>query len=208
MGDDGHARFTDLVMPHLGEAHALAQWIIGNRADADDVLQDACLLALRTVWRIADGDGRSWILTVVRNAAYAWLKKNRSATFVPFQGLQAIEDGLVHLPESASETPESALITKTDAAYLEAAIARLPLLFRETLLLRDIRGLSYREISELTGVPVGTVMSRLARGRSRVIKILLKKRRGAFRASTRARSTSSTHSRTRVRLSAGLGAGR
>jgi RNA polymerase sigma-70 factor (ECF subfamily) len=188
MGNEGQARFTEQIMPHLAEAFALAQWITGNRFDAEDVLQDACLLALRTIWRIADGDGRAWILTVVRNAAHAWLRKNRSATFVPFQGFQLLEDEIANRPDADIESPESAVIAKADTAHLEVAIARLPAAFRETILLRDIKGLSYREISELTGAPIGTVMSRLARGRSRVIKILLKKRRDAFPASARAGS--------------------
>ena len=179
MRDDGPTRFTELVLPHLGEARALAQWITGNPADADDVLQDACLLALRTVWRIAGGDGRSWLLTVVRNAAFTWLRKNRSAAFVPFQDVQAVDGEPVQVSDADDETPESVLIAKAAAACVGAAIARLPAPFREALLLRDVRGLSYREISELTSVPIGTVMSRLARGRSRVIKLLLKNRRNA-----------------------------
>jgi RNA polymerase sigma factor (sigma-70 family) len=180
MGDETQARFTRLIMPHLADAYALAQWITGNQPDAEDILQDACLLALGNIWRIVDGDGRVWILTVVRKAAYAWLQKNRSAAFVPLQDLTLLAEELANLPDPDTEDPESVLIAKTDTACLEAAIARLPTAFRETLLLRDVRGLSYREISALTEVPIGTVMSRLARGRSRVIKLLLKRRRGVI----------------------------
>src|SRR5258708_509934 len=199
MGDETQARFTTLIMPHLGEAYALAQWITGNRADAEDIVQDACLLAFRTIWRIVDGDGRAWLLTVVRNAAYAWLQKNRSATVVPLQGFQPVDGELANLPDQDTEDPESVLIAKTDTAYLEAAIAKLPVAFRETLLLRDVKGLSYREIAELTGVPIGTVMSRLARGRSRVIKFLLKRRRRAvFPALARALAPDRPESEPRV----------
>jgi RNA polymerase sigma factor (sigma-70 family) len=106
----------------------------------------------------------------VRNTAYTWLRKNRPSAILAVEDLEAVESAQVIPGDPDSETPESALIAKTDSAGLEAAIAALPMPYRETMILRDVQGLSYREIAEVTGVPIGTVMSRLARGRNRVIK--------------------------------------
>ena len=169
-GEDDHARFTRLVLPHLGDAYSLARWITGNRADAEDVVQDACLRAFRAVGSLADGSARPWLLTIVRNAAYTWLRKNRPSAVLVVEDLADVEAANADPGDPDSETPETALIAKADAACLQAAIAALPTAYRETMILRDVQGLSYREIAEVTGVPIGTVMSRLARGRNQVIK--------------------------------------
>ena len=171
-GEDDHARFTRLVLPHLGDAYSLARWITGNRADAEDVVQDACLRAFRAVGSLADGSARPWLLTIVRNAAYTWLRKNRPSAVLVVEDLADVEAANADPGDPDSETPETALIAKADAACLQAAIAALPTAYRETMILRDVQGLSYREIAEVTGVPIGTVMSRLARGRNRVIKTI------------------------------------
>ena len=163
-------RFASLVLPHLGDAYSLARWITGSRTDAEDVVQDACLRAFRAIGGLADGSARPWVLTIVRNTAYTWLRKNRPSAILAVEDLEAVESAQVIPGDPDSETPESALIAKTDAAGLEAAIAALPMPYRETMILRDVQGLSYREIAEVTGVPIGTVMSRLARGRNRVLK--------------------------------------
>ena len=105
----------------------------------------------------------------MRNTAYTWLKKNRSAVFVQVEDIEAIEHAHALAGNPEVETPESLLIAENDAVRLEAAISALPDPFRETLILRDVQGLDYREIASITGVPIGTVMSRLARGRSRLI---------------------------------------
>ena len=175
-GNDDHTRFASIVMPHLADAYGLARWITGDRADAEDVVQEACLRALRAIGGFAGGNARAWTLTIVRNTAYTWLGKNRPAMLVAVDDLEAIER--VHAQRgadlSASRTadPEAELIAKADAARLEAAIATLPPQFRETLVLRDIQGLDYREIATVTDVPVGTVMSRLARARRRLIETI------------------------------------
>jgi RNA polymerase sigma-70 factor (ECF subfamily) len=169
-GRDDHARFTDVVLPHLGDAYALARWITGSRADAEDVVQDACLRAFRAIGGFAGGSARPWVLTIVRNTAYTWLRKNRPSAVLVAEDLEAVEAAQANPGDPDRETPETALIAKADAACLEAAIAALPTPYRETLILRDVQGLSYREIAEVTGVPIGTVMSRLARGRNQVIK--------------------------------------
>ena len=171
-GQDDHARFARLVLPHLGDAYSLARWITGNRADAEDVVQDACLRAFRAIGSVGDGSARPWVLTVVRNTAYTWLRKNRPSAILAVEDLEVVETANAKPGDPDSETPETALIARADAASLQAAIMALPTAYRETMILRDVQGLSYREIGEVTGVPIGTVMSRLARGRNCVIKTI------------------------------------
>jgi RNA polymerase sigma factor (sigma-70 family) len=166
-GDD-RARFAAVVVPHLGDAFALARWLTGNRADAEDVVQEASLRAFRAIAGFADGNARAWVLTIVRHTAYTWLRRNRSATLVMVDDLEAVERVRADPGDPERATPETELIAKADAARLEAAIAELPAPFKETLVLRDIQGLDYREIAEVTEVPIGTVMSRLARARRRL----------------------------------------
>lgn len=173
-GDDDKARFASVVTPHLGDAFALARWLTGDRADAEDVVQEACLRAFRAIGSFAGGNTRAWVLTIVRHTAYSWLGKNRRPVVVVVDDLEAVERAQAERGENlgAAATPESELIAKADAARLEAAIATLPVQFRETLVLRDIHGLDYREIAQVTDVPVGTVMSRLARARRRLIETI------------------------------------
>ncbi|TPK65036.1 MULTISPECIES: sigma-70 family RNA polymerase sigma factor [unclassified Mesorhizobium] len=164
----GAERFSEVVLPHLGDALALARWLTGNDADAEDVVQDACIKAHTGISGYAGGNARAWLLTIVRNTAYTWMSRNRP------RGMLAVGD-LGDLDEMAAAHgisvpdeygPEASLIAKADTVALETAIAALPQPFRETLVLRDISGLSYREIAAMLGVPMGTVMSRLARARS------------------------------------------
>ena len=171
--EDDQARFARVVLPHLADAYALARWLTGDRADAEDVVQEACLRAFRGIGGFAGVNARAWVLTIVRHAAYTWLGKNRSASLVMVDDLEAVEQKQARAGaafEQATQTPEAELIAKADARRLEAAIAELPVPFRETLVLRDVQGLDYREISEVTKVPIGTVMSRLARARRRLIE--------------------------------------
>jgi len=173
--EDDQARFASVVLPHLADAYALARWLTGNRADAEDVVQEACLRAFRGIAGFAGVNARAWLLTIVRHAAYTWLGKNRSAALLVVDDLESIAQQQATGPGPAGEgpqTPEAALIAKADARLLETAIAELPVPFRETLVLRDIQGLDYREIAEVTKVPIGTVMSRLARARRRLMERL------------------------------------
>jgi len=165
------ARFRNVVLPHLADAYALARWLTGNATDAQDVVQEACLRAFRGIGGFAGGNARAWVLTITRHAAYTWLSKNRSPSLVVVDDLEEAERKELSrgAPLEGTETPEAALIAKADAAQLEAAIAQLPVPFRETLVLRDVQGLDYREIAQVTNVPIGTVMSRLARARRRLI---------------------------------------
>jgi RNA polymerase sigma-70 factor (ECF subfamily) len=178
-GEDTRARFERIVQPHLGDAYALARWITGDRADAEDVVQEACLRAFRAINGYAGGNTRAWVLTIVRNTAYTWLARNRTAVVTAVDDLAAIEhaNASANLAEASAggayaTNPESDLIATADAARLEAAIAALPPHFRDTLVLRDIQGLDYREIAAVTEVPVGTVMSRLARARQRLVRAI------------------------------------
>ncbi len=171
-GSERNARFASVVLPHLAEAYALARWLTGNGTDAEDVVQDGCLHAFRGIGNFSGGNARAWVLTIVRHTAYTWFGKNRPAALVLVEDVEGV--GRAQSGEPDVETPESALIAKADTGLLEAAIAALPAPFRETLVLRDLQGLNYREIAEVTEVPIGTVMSRLARGRHRLIAIIAK----------------------------------
>lgn len=168
--DEERTRFRHAIMPYLADCYALARWLTGDRADAEDVVQDACLRALRGIGGFSGYNPRAWMLTIVRNAAYSWLRKNRSTALIMVGDLEAVEHAQAnHALDPSADTPEATLITKTETARLERAIAELPVPFREAVVLRDIQGLGYRDIADVTGVPVGTVMSRLARARSRLV---------------------------------------
>lgn len=171
-GLDDNARFRSVVMPHIDDAYRLARWLTGNRTDAEDVVQDASLRAFRAIREFAGGSSRAWVLSIVRNTTYSWLRKNRPAAVITVEDLEAVELQHATPGDADGETPEAALIAKVDAEQFHAAIAALPTPFRETLVLRDIEGLDYREIAEATEVPIGTVMSRLARARRRLIDTL------------------------------------
>jgi RNA polymerase sigma factor (sigma-70 family) len=173
-GGDDRARFAAVVQPNLDDAFALARWLTGNRTDAEDVVQEACLRAYRAIGTFAGGNARAWMLTIVRHTAYTWLRRNRSASLVMVDDLEAVERAHADPGDQEKATPETELIAKADAARLETAIADLPAPFKETLVLRDVQGLDYREIAQITDVPIGTVMSRLARARRRLVTLLTK----------------------------------
>ena len=170
----GQARFASVVLPHLADAFTLARWLSGSRADAEDITQEACLRAFRAIEGFRGEQARAWVLTIVRNTAHSWLAKNRNFKLVSVDDLHAEDRNEMELGGSLTEagalTPESRLIAQMEAADLEKAIAALPDVFREVVVLRDIQGLSYREIGTVTGIAIGTVMSRLARGRRRVLE--------------------------------------
>jgi RNA polymerase sigma factor (sigma-70 family) len=178
MGRDAEdkAKFASVVVPHLADAFALARWLCGNRADAEDILQDASLRAYRAINTYSGGSARAWLLTIVRNAAYTWIAKNKAAAFVSLDGASAAERERIEqsqgLHGSNAVTPEMELISKVDASRLESAITALPIEFRETFVLREVHGFDYRQIAEITATPLGTVMSRLARARRQLIKVV------------------------------------
>lgn len=166
---DDRQLFSEAVLPHIDAALSLARWITGDRADAEDVLQEACIRAFRAIASVRNADARAWLLAIVRNTAMTWLAKNRPKTVVTTDDEATFERaGLEMVEQQAS--PETLLIEKADAEQLHNAIAALPLQYREVLVLREIEELSYQEISKVLSIPMGTVMSRLARARGLLIQ--------------------------------------
>ena len=172
MNERAGRRFAEVVLPHLDDAYGLARWLTGNRADAEDVVQDACLKALAAVDTSVVERPRAWVLTIVRNTAFTWLQKNRPKDLVLTDDASLLEAAASRGSEQQPPNPEEALIAAANEEALRVAIESLPHLFREVIVMRDVNGLSYREIAEAIGAPVGTVMSRLARGRAHLVEKL------------------------------------
>ena len=149
--------FEQMVLPHLDAAYNLARWLAGNDQDAQDVAQEACLRAFKFFGNFRGENPRAWLLTIVRNTFYTWLRKNRP------QSMVSIDDD--ELTEIEDQNSAASSLYSADLGALRAALETLPLEFREALVLRELEGLSYKEIAEVAEVPVGTVMSRLARAR-------------------------------------------
>jgi len=172
---DERAVFDEVFLPHMAEAYRLAQWLTGNSYDAEDVVQDAALRAFRGIKSFGAINARAWSLTIVRNTAYSWLTKNRPKAVVFTDDLSTAEQqGLEHEgPQGARiETPEEIGLFKADAEEVQHALTQLPAQFREVIVLREMNQLNYRDIAEITNVPIGTVMSRLSRGRQLLIALL------------------------------------
>jgi RNA polymerase sigma factor (sigma-70 family) len=165
-------RFAEVVLPHLDDAYGLARWLTGNRTDAEDVVQDACMRALASLDTSVVDQPRAWLMTIVRNTSFTWLAKNRPKTMLLTDDMQALEVAAAQGPGESAPNPEEALIAAADDAALDSAIAALPHIFREVIVMRDINGLSYREIATAIGAPQGTVMSRLARARALLVERL------------------------------------
>jgi RNA polymerase sigma factor (sigma-70 family) len=172
--DDRNA-FDEIFLPHLPEAYRLAQWLSGNASDADDIVQEAAIRAFRGIKGFGAVNARAWSLTIVRNTALTWLTKNRPRAVAYINDLNPAEQQqLEHegLHGARVETPEEAALFKADAAELQKALAQLPTQFREVIVLREINQMNYRDIAEITNVPIGTVMSRLSRGRQLLFALL------------------------------------
>ena len=173
--NDDRALFDEVFLPRMAEAYRLAQWLTGNTYDAEDVVQDAALRAFRGIKSFGAVNARAWFLAIVRNTAYSWLMKNRPKAVVFTDDLSfAEQQGLEHEgPQRARiETPEEIALFKADAEDVQRALAQLPAHFREVIVLREMNQLNYRDIAEITNIPVGTVMSRLSRGRQLLIALL------------------------------------
>jgi len=165
---DDRAVFDEVFLPHMAEAYRLAQWLTGNAYDAEDVVRDAALRAFRGIKSFGAVNARAWSLTIVRNTAYSWLRKNKSKAVAFTDDLSPAEQQkLEHegLHGTRVENPEEIALFKVDAEEVQRALAQLPAQFREVIVLREINRLNYRDIAEITNVPIGTVMSRLSRGR-------------------------------------------
>ena len=154
------ASFEGMMLPHLDAAHNLARWLLRNEEDAQDVVQEAYLRAFKSFHGFHGSDGRAWLLTIVRNTAYTWLRKNRAVDLATF-------DEEIHTPGYEAPNPAAMLEQTEDAEAIREAMEDLAVEFREILVLRHLEGLSYKEIADIAQIPPGTVMSRLARARAR-----------------------------------------
>ena len=159
--------FQQTVLPHLDAAYNLARWLTRHDEEAEDVVQTACLRALRFFDGFQGGNAKSWLLTIVRNTFYSWVAQHRE------RELDAPFDEEIHTVESAGGGPEAELLRRADAELLRQGFAALPVPFREVMVLREIEGLSYKEIAAIAGIPIGRVMSRLARARRHLQEYLI-----------------------------------
>ncbi|HSD00668.1 MAG TPA: sigma-70 family RNA polymerase sigma factor [Casimicrobiaceae bacterium] len=153
-------RFKTLVLPHLDAAYNLARWLTRDVHDAEDVVQDACVRAIKYIGSLKGDDARAWFLTIVRNAFYDWCKRNRPMEIVQDDGT-AIESAVA--PDAVD--PHQAVLRSAEAKALADAVEALPVAYREVLILRELEELSYKEIARVADIPIGTVMSRLSRAR-------------------------------------------
>src|SRR5262249_17928713 len=161
VGDAGNMdRFEQAVLRHLDGAYNLARWLTRDEAGAEDAVQEACLRAFRFFEDQHGPSPRAWVMAVVRNACLDWLKEHRQRAVE-----EAYDDDEHGAAAGGHEQPEVAAVRAADARWLHACMATLPREYREVLVLRELEDLSYREISTVVGVPMGTVMSRIARGR-------------------------------------------
>ena len=174
------ADFEVLTLEHLAAAYTLARWLMRNPHDAEDAVQDACLRAFQAFDSYAGGSAKAWLLTIVRNVCLTRLKRSSSPKVVRLDDVMTQVDTLAASPNSiaAESRPDTQLIAKLDRNRVSQAIARLPEGFREVVVLREIEELSYQDIAAIVGVPIGTVMSRLARGRERLRALLSDEKEG------------------------------
>jgi RNA polymerase sigma-70 factor (ECF subfamily) len=153
--------FEQVFLPHLDAAYNLARWLLRNDQDAEDAVQEAYMRAYKAFARFRGGDGKAWFMTILRNVCYTMIKKLRShETPEPF-------DEEIHQPTGGVETQEE-FRRKANAESIHCALEKLPDEFREVIVLHDLEGLAYKEIATVVGIPIGTVMSRLARARGRL----------------------------------------
>lgn len=159
-------RFEEIALPHLSAAYNLARWLVHNQHDAEDLVQEAYLRAFKFFGGYYGGDSRAWLLTIVRNTCYTWLQQNRALRLaVP------IEDNLDEVSLDFAD-PEMLLLQSVDAQIVRQSLEDLPVEFREIVVMREMEGLSYKDIANIVDIPIGTVMSRLARGRKRLYALL------------------------------------
>ncbi len=159
-------QFEEMVLPHLDAAYNLARWLTRSNHDAEDIVQEACLRAFRFFGGFRGRDGRAWLLAIVRNTFFTWMRQKR------ISAAQTNIDEEAEKLQSNGPDPEMILVQNADAEMVRQALDQLPLEFREILVLRELEGFSYKEIADIADVPLGTVMSRLARARERLQQIL------------------------------------
>jgi len=159
-------RFEQAILPHLDAAYNLARWLTRNEHDAQDMVQEAYLRAFKFFDGFHGADARAWLLTIVRNTCYTWLQQNRSRdTMTSF-------DEEIHTIEDDHSNPSALVLKSDDMEMLKQSLEQLPAEFREIIVLRDLEEFSYKQIADVINVPLGTVMSRLARARERLKRIL------------------------------------
>jgi RNA polymerase sigma-70 factor (ECF subfamily) len=166
VGHDCLPSFEDLVLPHLDAAYNLARWLTRDERDAEDVVQEAYLRAFRFFSGFRGGDARAWLMKIVRNTCYTWLHANRT-----LQDATEFDENLSP-PDSRVPNPEEVVLQNDSSTLVRKALEKLPVNYREVLILRELEGMSYREIAETTGMPAGTVMSTLSRARGRLREVL------------------------------------
>ncbi|HYA20395.1 MAG TPA: sigma-70 family RNA polymerase sigma factor [Burkholderiales bacterium] len=157
---DTNRRFEEIAMPHLSAAYNLARWLVRNDHDAEDLVQEAYLRAFKFFDSFHGEDARAWLLAIVRNTCYTWLKQNRT------QELHDSFDEDTHSEADSSADPQSLMLQNANKELLNRGIEALPLEFREILIMRELEELTYKEIATVANIPIGTVMSRLARARN------------------------------------------
>jgi RNA polymerase sigma factor (sigma-70 family) len=163
---DKFSRFDRAILPHLDAAYNLARWLTRDENEAADAVQDACLRALRFIGSFRGGDGRSWLLAIVRNTCYSRLKRSAG------RANETEFDDEIQSPGNETANPEVLLNRGRDTEMLRHALEELPEEFREVIVMRELQGMGYKEIAEVAGVPIGTVMSRLARARQHLQRLL------------------------------------
>jgi RNA polymerase sigma-70 factor (ECF subfamily) len=162
---DRRAKFEALIVPHLDAAYALARWLTRNDADASDVVQDSFLRAFRYFDSYRGGETKAWLLKIVRRTCYDWMARNRPTNVISLDADQEEEGETT----AVSVSQDAQLECRSDLKQLGLIVASLPAQLRDTIVLRELHQLGYREIAEVTGVPIGTVMSRLHRARSQLL---------------------------------------
>ena len=170
-------RFQQLALPHLDAAYNLARWLCGNPSDADDVVQEAFMRAFRFFDTFRGDSARPWLLAIVRRTWYTeWRRRAPTHDMLEFD--ETMDDATLDGWSAGGDDPQTLLIRDEDARQVHEALARLPVEYREVLILRELEEMGYREIAVVADVPIGTVMSRLARGRRKLAEVLMAQQRG------------------------------
>ena len=159
--------FEQAILPHIDAAYNLARWIMGNDQDAEDMVQEAYLRAYQYFTGFQGNSSRAWLLTIVRNTCYTWLHKNLA------QPSSVELNDEISADDSPSTDPENFLQLRANHLAVRSALEKLPLDLRELIVLRELEGMSYKEIASIASIPIGTVMSRLARARQKIKQCLI-----------------------------------
>ncbi|WP_211443948.1 RNA polymerase sigma factor [Collimonas humicola] len=177
---DKSRRFEELALPHLDAAYNLARWLTGSASDADDVVQDAYLRAFRFFDSFHGDNARAWLLAIVRNTWFTeWRRRSEAADDAPYDDALHDDERLPGWVDEIGSDPEALAVRRDDVDLIHRALGALPVEYREVLVLRELEDMSYRDIATVAGVPIGTVMSRLARGRG-LLCAAVRKAQGAM----------------------------